>query len=124
MSIYQTARRINSDINARVAYLRDEVQFGVPDLWRAAVTRGDCEDYALAKFNALVAAGVEATRLRLACVYTENGGYHAVLVVTDDDGNDWVLDNRFPDVYETLGQVGYRLDKIWNHNLNAWESGA
>jgi predicted transglutaminase-like cysteine proteinase len=121
MSIYQTARRINSDINARVAYVPDQVQFGVPELWKAAITQGDCEDYALAKYDALVAAGVDATRLRLACVFVEDGGYHAVLVVTDDDGNDWVLDNRFPDVFESFGKVGYRLDKIWSHTLNAWE---
>jgi len=100
----------------------DYEQYGVPEFWAEAMKEGDCEDYALAKFKDLRDAGVPLEALRLACVFTETSGYHAVLVVTTENG-DWVLDNRFDDIYQTLGSKGYTLDKIWSHELQAWVTG-
>ena len=138
MSTCTTARQINGRINARVDYVPDQVQYGTPEHWAAAVKAGDCEDYALAKFDALLADGVPREAMRLAVVFTETAegqarlalsnqgvdtmGDHAVLFMTDDDGNDWLLDNRHEDVVRGLEGTGYALDRIWNYKLNAWEA--
>lgn len=121
ITIFDLARRVNREVNTRVNYVADQTQYGEPELWREAVTAGDCEDYALAKFAALRVAGLNLWRLRLACVFVETGEYHAVLVVACEDG-DWVLDNRFDEVFATFAEKNYRLDKIWNHEMNAWEA--
>ena len=92
------ATQVNRAINASVTYARDVDQFGREDLWRAAPLRGlgDCEDYALAKRQALLDAGTPSQALRLAICRTELQEVHAVLIVTTERG-DLVLDNRHPE---------------------------
>ncbi len=53
---------------------------------------GDCEDYALTKRQALMAAGFAEPALRIALVMTARGERHAVLTIATDRG-DYVLDN-------------------------------
>ena len=53
---------------------------------------GDCEDYALAKRDALIAAGIGSANALLATGVLPSGEYHAVLIVTTKRG-DFVLDN-------------------------------
>jgi predicted transglutaminase-like cysteine proteinase len=90
---------VNRAINAAVRYASDPVQHGVPDLWSAPLAtlgtgRGDCEDYAIAKYAALREAGVGADELRLLLVRDRAAGQdHAVLGVRDE-GRWLVLDNR------------------------------
>ena len=57
LNSYSIAERINSDVNARVTYKSDLEQFDTPEFWTMAGKFGDCEDYALAKRNALLNAG-------------------------------------------------------------------
>lgn len=78
---------INAQVNARI---RPADDWG--DTWASDVTRGDCEDYVLAKREALVAAGLPASALRIAAATTRSGVGHAVLVVRTNQG-DLVLDN-------------------------------
>ena len=54
---------INRAINLAIAATSDKIQYGVEDRWASPLTtftsgRGDCEDYALAKYAALRAAGI------------------------------------------------------------------
>ena len=51
----------------RVTYKTDLEQFDTPEFWTMAGKFGDCEDYALAKRNALLNAGWPKDKLGL-CV--------------------------------------------------------
>jgi len=91
--------RINRAINAAVRYTSDLAQHGVLDLWSAplatlASAQGDCEDYAIAKYVALRAAGFAEDDLRLVLVRDRTARQdHAVAGVRE--GGRWLLlDNR------------------------------
>ncbi|CAB4216906.1 COG3672 Predicted transglutaminase-like cysteine proteinase [uncultured Caudovirales phage] len=80
---------------------------------------GTCSNYAVAKLRLLVTLDWPKELLRLACCYVETGEYHAVLIASLK-GQDYVLDNRTPYPIE-VELVGYKWDRIWNWDLNAWE---
>jgi predicted transglutaminase-like cysteine proteinase len=90
---------INRAINLAIKPMSDLAQRGVVDRWSAPLEtlgsgRGDCEDYAIAKYVALGEAGIGENDLRLVIVRDLGlGEDHAVLAVRD--GEKWlVLDNR------------------------------
>jgi predicted transglutaminase-like cysteine proteinase len=89
----------------------DTELYGVEDYWTAPVldgrpVYGDCEDYALGKRRALLAAGVPASALSIAVVETPWKELHAVLLVSTDKG-DLVLDNLNTGIV-FWHQAGYR----------------
>jgi predicted transglutaminase-like cysteine proteinase len=90
---------INRAINLAIRPTSDVAQWGVADRWSAPLAtlasgRGDCEDYAIAKYVALIEAGVAADDVRLVIVRdTAIGEDHAV-VTARLDGSWIVLDNR------------------------------
>ena len=95
------ARReaVNRAVNDAVVYMTDMQQHGIPDLWSSplatfATLRGDCEDYAIAKYVALREAGVAAGDLRIVLAHNNAlGEDHAILAVRHDAR--WlILDNR------------------------------
>lgn len=90
---------VNRLVNTAIRYTSDLVQHGEVDLWSAPLAslhsgRGDCEDYAIAKFMVLREAGVPEQDLRILLVRDRAVREdHAVLAVRKDDG--WtILDNR------------------------------
>jgi predicted transglutaminase-like cysteine proteinase len=91
---------VNERVNAAIRYTSDYEQYGVADLWSAPLAslasgRGDCEDYAIAKYALLREAGVAARDLHVLLV-RDNAVHldHAVLAVRNDDH--WlILDNRW-----------------------------
>jgi predicted transglutaminase-like cysteine proteinase len=91
---------INRAINLAIEPMSDLAQWGVPDRWSApletfATGRGDCEDYAIAKYVALTAAGVAPEDVKLIIVRnTAVEEDHAVVAVRLD-GSWIVLDNRW-----------------------------
>jgi predicted transglutaminase-like cysteine proteinase len=97
---------VNRTINSAIRYTSDQAQHGVADLWTAPLAtltsgRGDCEDYAIAKYAVLRAAGVPANDLRLLLVRDRAARQdHAVLAVRDN-GRWLVLDNRHLMLSET-----------------------
>lgn len=91
---YKLAERINSDVNASVKYKTDLEQFDTPEFWAMAGKFGDCEDYALAKRNALLNAGWPKDKLGLCVCYTQLGEGHCVLWVETDKGS-FILDNNY-----------------------------
>ncbi|GEM_PF-427355 len=87
--------RVNRTVNRGIRQTSDQSNYGKPDFWEVPtgrVARGDCEDYVLAKRQALIAAGVPAEVLSIAIVDTQWGESHAVLLVAGDTG-EVVLDN-------------------------------
>lgn len=79
---------VNARVNDSITYESDEVQFGVANRWtlNAVGGYGDCKDYALAKREALKAAGLPDSALRIAIVRTERDELHAVLTVETNRG--------------------------------------
>lgn len=90
--------RINAEVNARIAYVTDQVAHGVPDRWSAASETmargsGDCEDFAILKMRLLSEAGVPAEDMFVVVVRsTRLSSEHAVLAVKHG-GETYILDN-------------------------------
>jgi predicted transglutaminase-like cysteine proteinase len=90
---------VNRAINLAVRPTSDLAQWGVADRWSAPLAtltsgRGDCEDYAIAKYAALVAAGFAEDDLRLVIVRDLAIGQDHAIVTARLDGSWIVLDNR------------------------------
>jgi predicted transglutaminase-like cysteine proteinase len=91
---------VNERINAAIRYTSDFTQFGVADRWSSPLASlasglGDCEDYAIAKYAVLRAAGLPERDLHVLLV-RDNAVHldHAVLAVRE--GAHWlILDNRW-----------------------------
>jgi predicted transglutaminase-like cysteine proteinase len=101
---------VNQRVNAGIRYKNDVAQWNVPDLWSAPLDAsntgsfntgyGDCEDYAIAKYVALRAAGVPARQLRVLLVHDQIARMdHAVLAALDE-GRWFILDNRWTHLVE------------------------
>ena len=115
---------INRAINLAIRPMSDLAQWGVVDRWSAPLVtlstgRGDCEDYAIAKYVALKEAGVAAEDLRLVIVRDLAVGEDHAVVAARLDGDWIVLDNRRLTLVEdsqtrqmvplfVLGQTGVR----------------
>ncbi len=91
---------INRAINLAIESTSDMAQWGVPDRWSAPLEtfttrKGDCEDYAIAKYVALIEAGIAAEDVKLMIVRnTAANEDHAVTAVRLD-GSWIILDNRW-----------------------------
>ncbi len=90
---------VNRAINLAVRPTSDLAQWGVPDRWSAPLAtltsgRGDCEDYAIAKYAALIAAGFAEDDVRLVIVRDTAIGEDHAIVTARLDGSWIVLDNR------------------------------
>jgi predicted transglutaminase-like cysteine proteinase len=104
---------INRAINLAIEPMSDLAQWGVPDRWSAPLEtfttgRGDCEDYAIAKYVALRLAGVSADDLRLVVMRdTIRGDGHAVAAARLD-GHWLMLDNNRMAMVEDADMRNYR----------------
>jgi predicted transglutaminase-like cysteine proteinase len=93
MNSYNVAKCIHVKVNSDTEYRTDLAQYGVPEFWVKAGQYGDCEDYALAKREALLQAGWDKDKLGL-CVCYVNGEGHCCLWVDTDKGS-FILDNNY-----------------------------
>lgn len=97
---------VNDSINRSVRYVSDLQQHGVVDRWSSpletlAAGQGDCEDYAIAKYGVLRAAGFAETDVRVLLVRDLAVRQdHAVLAVRLE-GRWVILDNRRSALLET-----------------------
>lgn len=93
LAMWQTLQQVNTAYNAAIRPQADSVHYGRIDYWTIPTDGyGDCEDYALAKRKALIAANLSPRALRIAVAQSRQGEPHAVLTVATDRG-DYVLDN-------------------------------
>lgn len=90
----------NLEVNSNVQYTTDIQQYGQEEYWAVAGTRGDCEDYALAKLKMLRDLGWPKETLDIGiCELKKSDGTgdptqgHAVLVAHTSSG-DMILDNN------------------------------
>jgi len=110
----------------RVPYRDDMVNWHIVDYWATPDEflrkGGDCEDYAIAKYFALRAAGWPAEDLRVMLSHRRGESVgHAYLILRDH--GDWlVLDNRQVQPYRPVAAIdglwaGYSLNEenLWIH---------
>jgi len=91
---------INRAINLAIKPMSDLAQWGVIDRWSAPLEtfttgRGDCEDYAIAKYVALTEAGVAAADVKLIVVRDAATDESHVIVAVRLDASWIMLDNRW-----------------------------
>lgn len=91
--VLSLAEKVNAAINRQTREVSDESQYSRKEYWALPTDRGgDCEDFALAKKQALIGNGIAPERLLIATVLDRRSNPHAVLVLRTD-GGDYVLDN-------------------------------
>ena len=102
---------VNRLVNGAIRYTSDLAQHGKLDVWSAPLAslrsgRGDCEDYAIAKYALLRETGISEQDMRILLVRDRAVREdHAVLAVRDR--NNWiVLDNR-RSTLATDSEAGY-----------------
>jgi predicted transglutaminase-like cysteine proteinase len=95
---------VNQRVNNAIRYTSDMTQWGTPDEWSAPLAAGkgsfetgmgDCEDYAIAKYVALRAAGIPAKQLRVLLVRDNVARLDHAVLAANEDGHWYVLDNRW-----------------------------
>ncbi|HET7847982.1 MAG TPA: transglutaminase-like cysteine peptidase, partial [Pseudolabrys sp.] len=101
---------VNKRVNAAIRYSSDAAQWRRPDVWSAPLDAehkgsfetglGDCEDYAIAKYAVLRAAGVAAKDLRLLLVRDNAVRLDHAVLAARENGKWLVLDNRWSSVLE------------------------
>jgi predicted transglutaminase-like cysteine proteinase len=90
---------LNREINFAIRPTSDLSQWGVPDRWSApletlSTARGDCEDYAIAKYVALTIAGLPREDVKLVLVREDLSNQDHALVAARLDDQWIILDNR------------------------------
>lgn len=91
---WQQLVAVNAHFNQTIIPVTDQELYQVEEFWTYPTSGyGDCEDFALAKRQALLEAGWPASTLLIAVVRQSDGSGHAVLMVRTDRG-DLVLDNQ------------------------------
>ncbi|MED5620107.1 transglutaminase-like cysteine peptidase [Ideonella sp. BN130291] len=98
---------VNEFFNRRVLFRDDTTVWGQVDYWASPLEtlnkgEGDCEDYAIAKYFSLLAAGVPVAKLRMVYVRAQVGGgvqAHMVLAYYPaPDAEPLILDNLVGEV--------------------------
>jgi len=107
---YETIKNINAAVNAAHDYQTDKSGYGVGEHWEIMNPgdKGDCEDFALTKMQALIDAGFDVKNLQLGWGQTETGGNHAFLIIQTNNRGTLILDNRYPGLMQ-IGNVPYRF---------------
>ncbi len=105
-------QRVNNFVNAQIAYVADDRNYGQRDLWATAGQtiargKGDCEDFAILKMHMLRAAGVDPKRMKLVLLRDlAANADHAFLLVDTAEGK-LVLDNLTDRLYD-----GHRAQSV------------
>lgn len=104
---------VNKYVNS-VKYVSDNV-----DTWKAPLdffkNGGDCEDYAIAKYEMIQKLGINENKLKIAIVLDKKKRlYHAILLV-DNGTTTMVLDNQNSEI-ESLDSVNHRYKLIYATN--------
>jgi predicted transglutaminase-like cysteine proteinase len=90
---------INRAVDRAISPVSDEAQWGTADHWSAPAetlqsSRGDCEDYAIVKYAALVAAGLSEDNVKIVIVRNAFPNEAHAVVAARVDGDWLILDNR------------------------------
>jgi predicted transglutaminase-like cysteine proteinase len=125
-------RRVNDFFNRRIRFGEDTLIWGEPDYWATPLeslgrAKGDCEDYAIAKYVTLKLLGVPSEKMRLTYVRARIGGpqstvvqAHMVLGYYPAPGDEpLVLDNLISDIRPASRRpdlttvFGFNTEGLW-----------
>lgn len=111
---------VNDFFNQNLVYTNDVDQYNAKEYWAALPETmksggGDCEDFAIAKYDTLRSLGVDQSALRITNV-TSNEGPHMVLLYSPDGQfkDPLVLDNA----HEEMLPLSQRPDLKTIYSLN------
>ena len=95
--------RVNHFINRSVTFVSDQQAWGVDDYWATptqtlSLGKGDCEDFAIAKYFSLVRMGVPSEKLRLTFVKAlkQNQAHMVLAYYPSASEQPLILDNLDP----------------------------
>lgn len=102
----------NQGVNQSVRYVSDLAQFGELDRWSAALStfatgKGDCEDYAIAKYVTLREAGFPKEDLRILLVRDRTVRQDHAVLAARRDGRWLILDNRWSALREDTAELNF-----------------
>lgn len=95
-------KTVNNFYNGNITYTTDMSLYSVVDYWASPIEsvargRGDCEDYAIAKYFTLIAAGMPASKLRMVYVKADlpSGpeGHMVLAYYQQPNSEPYILDN-------------------------------
>lgn len=97
LPVHEQLVRVHAAVNA-LPYVADRVNWGEADRWETPAEMfdrgGDCEGFAVAKYDALLALGFDRNAMRIAIVWdAQDREEHAVLIVHTANET-WLLDNK------------------------------
>ena len=132
MSEADKLKAANNFFNGKIKWVQDPEAWGQKDYWATPLEtmgnrRGDCEDFAIAKYSTLLLAGVPVEKLRITYVKAAIGGVHAahmVLAYYPNPGADpLILDNLIYDIWP--GSKRSDLKPVYGFNSKGlWVGGA
>ncbi|WP_145667814.1 transglutaminase-like cysteine peptidase [Bradyrhizobium stylosanthis] len=118
----------NQGVNLAIRYVRDIVQYGEIDRWTPplatfATTKGDCEDYAIAKYLALLEAGASPDELAIILGRDRDAGLDHAVLAASIEGQWYILDNRHAGLTSASAAVNFlpliSLNADGVHSLSA-----
>lgn len=114
-------RKINSFFNLHINFVSDQDNWGEKDYWATPLesigkTKGDCEDYSIAKYIFLRELGIPDERLKLTYVKARIGGpdsnvFQAHMVLSyyaTPTSEPLILDNLLSEIHESSRRVDLR----------------
>nr|GAJ37377.1 predicted periplasmic protein [Bradyrhizobium sp. DOA9] len=112
---------VNLGVNTAIRYVNDVVQFRELDRWSTplsslASAKGDCEDYAIAKYAALREAGFPEADMRLLLVRDRTVRQDHAVLAARLDGRWLILDNRWSNLREDNGELNFTPLFAINHD--------
>jgi hypothetical protein len=104
-----------------IRYVSDFAQHGEADRWSAplatfATGKGDCEDYAIAKYAALRETGFPEADMRLLLVRDRTVRQDHAVLAARLDGRWLILDNRWSNLREDNGELNFTPLFAINHD--------
>ena len=128
--------KVNDFFNTRIRWVQDPEAWGQKDYWATPLEtmgngKGDCEDFAIAKYATLILAGVDVNKLRITYVKAQMGGpyskintAHMVLAYYGSPSADpQILDNLVGDIRPASRRGD--LTPVYGFNSNGlWVGGA
>ncbi|MEE4317552.1 MAG: transglutaminase-like cysteine peptidase [Erythrobacter sp.] len=122
--------RVNAWVNRKIAFVEDKTLYGQADYWATAsetlrLLKGDCEDFAILKYQILVDSGIDPDSIFLTLVWDKiRRRDHAVLIVRLE-GSHYLLDSDFDQVlpadmsYEYSARMSFNQQSAWLHGYTA-----
>ncbi|WP_439374593.1 transglutaminase-like cysteine peptidase [Bradyrhizobium sp. DASA03120] len=112
---------VNLGVNTAIRYVSDLLQHRELDRWSSplasfATGKGDCEDYAIAKYAALREAGFPDPDMRLLLVRDRTVRQDHAVLAARLDGRWLILDNRWAGLREDNGELNFAPLFAINHD--------